>query len=75
MAKIMLGTPVENTEFVSDQIASPEAAAAKTEEFEQMPASVKSEDSEPKSALAVGLPAAWSIEPPAMGVRRKARAL
>lgn len=33
----------------------------------------QSEEQETDSALAKGLPAAWSIEPPAIVVRRKAR--
>lgn len=35
----------------------------------------QSEEQEDDSALAKGLPAAWSIEPPAIVVRRKARSI
>lgn len=63
MAKMMFDAPAENAENTYDPVIAPESSAAKTEE------------SEPKSALAVGLPAAWSIEPPALVVRRKTRVI
>lgn len=36
---------------------------------------VKTEISESESALAKGLPSTWSIEPPSIVVRRKARTI
>lgn len=39
------------------------------------PIRIKTEISESESALARGLPSTWSIEPPAIVVRRKARTI
>lgn len=61
MAKIMFDAPAEKAELTPGLAIEP--AAAEAEEFE------------PKSALAMGLPAAWSIEPPTIVVRRKARSI
>ena len=60
MPEMMFDAPVEKTE---------RPVAPETE-----PVEVRSEPTEPKSALAIGLPA-WSIEPPTVVVRRKARAI
>jgi hypothetical protein len=65
MAKMMLETPAENTNNVSEPVVTIPDEPVKTEE----------EKSELKSALAMGLPESWSIEPPAVVVRRKARAI
>lgn len=39
------------------------------------PVAVQGETAEERSALALGLPTSWSIEPPAIVVRRKVRIL
>ena len=51
-----------------------EATATKADLPEKMPESATWQNDELKSALAAGLPA-WSIEPPAVMIRRKARTL
>jgi hypothetical protein len=55
--------------------AAPAAAvpAVQTAPAAAAPASI--ETAEPQSALAAGLPEGWAIEPPAVVVRRKARAI
>lgn len=63
MAKMMFDAPAVNMENAHGLEAASESFTAKTEV------------SEPKSALALGLPAAWSIEPPAVVVRRKTRSI
>jgi hypothetical protein len=65
MAKMMFDALVEKTE----NTVMPDAADV-TE-----PTAGHSEPKEQSSALAIGLPATWSIEPPAVVVRRKARAI
>jgi hypothetical protein len=65
MVKIMLDTPAENTNNTAESVAVIPEETIKTEE----------EKTEIKSALAMGLPESWSIEPPAVVVRRKARAI
>lgn len=63
MAKMMFDAPAEKAEDTPGLATAPESAADNVEEFE------------PGSVLAMGLPAAWSIEPPAIIVHRKTRAI
>lgn len=63
MGIIKLNIPADETENA--------VSSADTNE----PVCVKTEESESESALAKGLPSTWSIEPPAIVVRRKARTL
>jgi hypothetical protein len=60
---MMFDMPVEKTENVSVPMVANEHTITEKDK------------PEPKSALALGLPASWSIEPPAVIVRRKARAI
>jgi len=53
---------------------NPEAGLAGAGAVEARSDNGVQQDNEPKSALAIGLPN-WSIEPPAVVVRRKVRAI
>ncbi|MDR1642465.1 MAG: hypothetical protein LBT59_22480 [Clostridiales bacterium] len=71
MPKSMIQAEKPAASIFNDPTFNPDAKLA----AKAAPPSPAPVEAEPRSALAMGLPESWSIEPPTMVVRRKARSL